>query len=617
MIIHGVYLCTRENYGTLLVYMWQLTPYTAPLLLVSVLTTAAAYMSWNKRPKEGATWFSVMIFSFGLWSLALAIVVSSTVLAVKQFFLSASILFPLVAAPSWFFFSLNYTGRRYLITPARALAILSLPVIVAPLFLTPNLHELVVTDPALTSSGGHAELTYTWGPVFWVIQVYALSLLVGGIYYLALKFKRSRNIYRKISFFLVLGGTSILAANVVSLSGISPFKHLMLVPFTISLSAVLTIAVVYSIRFAHLVPLDSLLSRFGGRFGSVVPLARDFVIEEIENGVIVLDEDDRIVDINSTAKQVVGHGERVVGKKIEEASGAERVLGDSLERGSQENWVETPEGERCYETTVTPLTYGGGNTAGKVILIHDITDRKEREEELDLLKDVMSRFLRHNIRNELNVVNGYAKMIADEVPDHQEELSQIIETTNKVVERSAKTRTIENVLDNTGREVDIDIVRYARKSVEKMERNYPEAEINLHAPEEAWVTVIGHSAKALENLIENGIEHNDSETPKVDVYVEIQDDAVAVRVRDNGPGIPKHEVGVLEEKKETSLKHGSGFGLWLINWITEKSGGELSFEVDDGGTTATLRLRKAEPPKETQEETETRRNQLTAASTED
>lgn len=573
--------------------MWQLTPYTLPLLFVSIITTAAAYMVWQKRPEPGTTWFSLVILSFAPWSLILAIGVSITTYEPKLLLISTSTMFPIIAAPCWFFFSLTYTGRHEQVTPTRAIAIFTVPALTIPLALTPGIHDLILANPGLDTSGPIRSLTYQWGPVFWVIQIYTLSLLTTGIYYLTLKVLRTRNIYRKISFFLVVGGLTIAAANLFSLTELNPFPHLMLIPLTITLSAIVIIATIYSMKFAHIIPVDSFLSRFGNRFGSVVPLARDFVIEEIENGVIILDENDRIVDINSTAKQILGDKSRVVGRKFQEVENTERILGSLENESGIENWVETPEGERCYETTVTPVTDDRGNNAGRVVLIHDITDRKEREEELDLLKDVMSRFLRHNIRNELNVVNGYAKMIADNVSGYDEEFERIIQTTNKVLERSAKTRTIENVLDNTGNRIEINVMNYVEKAVENVDARYPEAKITLHSPEEAYAKVIGHTATAVENLIENAIEHNDSKSPVVHIEVEITDEWIKIHVKDNGPGIPESEIEVLEEKEETSLRHGSGFGLWLINWITEKSGGELVFDVEDTGTTATMKLEKA------------------------
>ena len=72
-----------------------------------------------------------------------------------------------------------------------------------------------------------------------------------------------------------------------------------------------------------------------------------------------------------------------------------------------------------------------------------------------------------------------------------------------------------------------------------------------------------------------------------------------VRVADDGPGIPAAEVNVLERGYETPLEHGSGLGLWIVNWIVTESGGGISFDENDPrGSVVTLRF-EAESDAET------------------
>jgi sensor histidine kinase regulating citrate/malate metabolism len=55
-------------------------------------------------------------------------------------------------------------------------------------------------------------------------------------------------------------------------------------------------------------------------------------------------------------------------------------------------------------------------------------------------------------------------------------------------------------------------------------------------------------------------------------------------------GVRESEIAVLEEKQESKLQHGSGVGLWLVRWIAERSGGELSIAQTDEGSWVALRL---------------------------
>jgi signal transduction histidine kinase len=68
------------------------------------------------------------------------------------------------------------------------------------------------------------------------------------------------------------------------------------------------------------------------------------------------------------------------------------------------------------------------------------------------------------------------------------------------------------------------------------------------------------------------------------------DDRVTVRVEDDGPGIPDDELGVVTEGEETPLKHGSGLGLWIVQWGCRWLGPDPEFEVTEKGTTVRFRL---------------------------
>jgi signal transduction histidine kinase len=68
----------------------------------------------------------------------------------------------------------------------------------------------------------------------------------------------------------------------------------------------------------------------------------------------------------------------------------------------------------------------------------------------------------------------------------------------------------------------------------------------------------------------------------------------AITVTDDGPGIPADEIEVIQSGTQDKLNHGSGLGLWLINWVVDRSGGDLMFDINGmGGTTATVTLKRA------------------------
>jgi signal transduction histidine kinase len=108
----------------------------------------------------------------------------------------------------------------------------------------------------------------------------------------------------------------------------------------------------------------------------------------------------------------------------------------------------------------------------------------------------------------------------------------------------------------------------------------------------------------VENLVENAVEHSSTsppssstrenalehvDDPTVVVTATVGDDELCLTVEDDGPGIPPGELAPLESGGETSLEHGGGIGLWIVEWCVTSLGGSWSVETDDG-TTVTVRL---------------------------
>ncbi|MFC6767789.1 sensor histidine kinase [Natrinema soli] len=81
----------------------------------------------------------------------------------------------------------------------------------------------------------------------------------------------------------------------------------------------------------------------------------------------------------------------------------------------------------------------------------------------------------------------------------------------------------------------------------------------------------------VDNLLENAVQHTGSE-PIVEVSVTRDGEAVHLSVADDGPGIPPAEIDVVTGETDiTQLTHGSGLGLWLVNWMIDSYGGSVSF----------------------------------------
>ncbi|ELZ42277.1 multi-sensor signal transduction histidine kinase [Halorubrum saccharovorum DSM 1137] len=264
---------------------------------------------------------------------------------------------------------------------------------------------------------------------------------------------------------------------------------------------------------------------------------------------------------------------------------------------------KTADGRRDFLVRSIPYSLDDDQFAFAVYT--DITDQKERERYLQ----VLNRVLRHNLRNDMNVVMGLAAHLADQIDDPAliEHAERLRANAEDVAMLGEKAQELERVLG--GRERDtrvIDLVPRLRKAVAEQRTEHPDADIELDVPGELWANGSEDITRALEELIENAIEHADAEVPAVTIRAQSvpnESDWTEIRVRDNGPGIPDSEWAVVSGETDISqLNHGSGLGLWLARWIVESSGGEIRRDqTPTAGTTVVLRL-PGKPPAPSGEE---------------
>jgi PAS domain S-box-containing protein len=273
----------------------------------------------------------------------------------------------------------------------------------------------------------------------------------------------------------------------------------------------------------------------------------------------------------------------------EEYEKGTEVLLDIASGGAQARTIEsqfvTSSGESILtEVSLTPLTDDNGAYAGSVGVLRDITERRERERELELLKKVLTRVFRHNVRNELTVIQGHAELVRladdEELTDHGD---AIVESAQRLFDHSEKARLIEQVLETDSRD-EKNIAREARAAVTSLSWEHSDADIEVDLPEEVSAEAHPQIRNAIEELVENAIIHvPPAESPEITVWLDEGDRTVTLYVEDNAGGLADHELQVLQEGRETDLEHGSGVGLWLVRWLVEASGAELiAYQVDDG-----------------------------------
>jgi signal transduction histidine kinase len=239
--------------------------------------------------------------------------------------------------------------------------------------------------------------------------------------------------------------------------------------------------------------------------------------------------------------------------------------------------------DRLVEATIGTIVEDE-ELSGTVFTLRDMTDRHRRASEIDLLKQIFSRSLRHNIRNKASVIEGFATLLTEKLEGDRAEMAEaILRASNSLARTSQKVSDLDVIVNADFELVEHDLEALLRASIEQAREANAAATIEFDVPDRVTVEGIQDLDYAFENIIENALEHGAvGDNPTVRVHTAVSESTVTVTVSDDGPGIPDEEIAVLREEEETSLRHGSGLGLWLVAQVVERSGGSVSFDIDDG-----------------------------------
>jgi PAS domain S-box-containing protein len=342
------------------------------------------------------------------------------------------------------------------------------------------------------------------------------------------------------------------------------------------------------------------------------PQSQKSVLDSVADPVYVLDAENRFERVNEALVEYTGYeASDLVRRSIAEImpassfDNASTRLEEFVEAGETTGTFEmafiTEDGSRILaEAHVTVETDETGQYDGSVAVLRDIRERKHRERNLDLLKEVLARVFRHNVRNELMVVQGHAEHLRGAVDERlQNYPDKILDATDRLLGHSEKARQIEDVVE-ADEMAEIDLASGVKRAVANVREEYTDTDIEVSVPDSAVVEAHPKIGNAIEELITNAIEHAPAATTaSVDVWVDSRDGGQTLFVEDESGGLADHEIEILERGQESDLEHSSGVGLWLIRWLVEYSDAEmivhrtsegslmgLRFGVDSAGTDA-------------------------------
>jgi PAS domain S-box-containing protein len=549
------------------------------LLIIAVVATIVAWLAHRQRPKPGATWLAAMLVAVAWWTALYALELPIQAMATRRPFMKLQWLASLTIPVLWLLFALEYTGRDRYITHRSVATLLVVPAVLFGFVATFEHHTLVYQDPQIVEQGGTYVVDHVFGPLFYLGIGYAyLVVLVGSLLFVSLVFDRSPT-HRRQSLALLAAVLAPWLGNLVHVLEI-PMFALDPTPIAFTVTGVASYVALVELELFDAVPVPD-------------HIARDVVVEGMTDPVVVVDERNRVVDANSAASTVLGYdAAAALGR---DAARAIPGYPEALDGDHETVEIETGQGRRYFDVTVSAVTNSNDRRIARVVTMRDVTERTHDEQRLD----VLNRVLRHNLRNEMNIVAACAEELSGRVDDEDRELVETIrERANDVASLGDTARRIETLLEGAEEGAFEPLETMLERVLERGRSRYPTASFEIVWTTERCTVYCPRTIQpVLWSLFENAAAEENASvttfvTPETDGYV-------SVTVADDGPVIPKREREVLKSGTETPLDHTSGLGLWLAVWGVRSIGGTIDFESEaETGNAITLHVpcEVEEPP---------------------
>jgi diguanylate cyclase (GGDEF)-like protein len=383
----------------------ELLLYIFALFISCVFACFIALIAFHRRNKKGseAVAIACITLAMGIYSLGYAFELASSNLSSMIFWSRFQYAGISVIPALWIIIVIQFTGKSRWLTRPVVAALFIIPALTFVLHLTDSFHQLFYHAYGIDQNSPYLLLSFIPGPWYWVNAAYInLSLLTGNI--MLLHWWRTAPLYRSQTLLIILA-TLIPWIGFIAYLIVQPPWGLDLTPFTFALTGLI---VIWGLHRNQLFAL--------------IPIARDQVFDSMRDGVIVLDNDNRIVDFNPAAQLIIKKlSMQTIGmtfqKVLEDCPG----VFDQLSKVDDENSLQ----KRCkgtnyhYSVKSTQILSNKKKLLGQVIVLSDITNTVELVERLrqqanvDWLTGIFNR--RHFIylcKRELSLASQYKQPLA-------------------------------------------------------------------------------------------------------------------------------------------------------------------------------------------------------------
>ncbi|MDD4602951.1 MAG: histidine kinase N-terminal 7TM domain-containing protein [Bacteroidales bacterium] len=571
--------------------IWQITYITWIHFFTSIVSLQIVFIVYRMSQIRGRIPFLWMMALATFWSFLLVFESAAPTMEEKivlsRFEYFANMLTPLFFVK--FIFSYNLEKPNWVIRNFWILTII--PICTLILVFTNKYHQLIWSGFSWSPAGNNI-LIYHHGPFFYIAMSYSLLMIVFGNLQLISFITKRPSYYKPKAVFLISASLFPLFTGLIYTVGLSPVEGLDISPMGISLSGLIFYI---GISREHLF--------------DIVPAGHQLMIEKMNDGAIVLDKKNFIMDINPAAMKTFNIKEQIRGRKLEYALPliSEVINKDNNEGESVMEIDMEPLISIWVEIIINPLKDSRNKPLGSLLILHDITRRKQAElqlkkladelTEMSVMKDQLYSIIGHDLRSPFNAILGFAGLLSESYDDYSNEERKQFANNILVASRSAYN-LLENLLEwskiQLGRtpfspeELNLNLFVNEAFHLLRLSAQGKSIElINRVSPSQMILADKNMLSTILRNLVSNGIKF----TPRggrVEVFAEVYTEAIELIVSDNGIGMSNEmvdklfKIDSLVTTPGTSNEKGTGLGLILCRDFIEKHKGTIRVQSEPG-----------------------------------
>ncbi|MND37870.1 Adaptive-response sensory-kinase SasA [compost metagenome] len=563
----------------------QFNSYSVVLISSGLATFFISYLIF-KRLGGTVRWFSLLMFFIGLWAVTYGMELSCQTLPDMLFWINLEYIGIALLPASWIIFIINFIGKEQWLKWHTSLLIFLIPLITISLVWTNSLHHLHYASVSIDKNHSFPLLNIKPGIWYKCFTVYFYFLLAWGCFLLINRFKRADSIYKKQNSSILLGAFIPWIVNLLYLLGIRPNAYIDLTPYAF-------------IATGFLISIGLLKYRLF----DIIPIAREKVIGAMHDGLLILDQQDRVIDYNKNILRFLdlSPSPTIIGVKLSDLIPANETLIKLVSERSNCS-VEIQLGNNnkrsFFDVSITSLFQRDTIYSGVVLIFRDITILKndafklmEQSEQLSGLNQLKNRvftIISHDLRTPVRQLGDILNMTIkgmisdDELNMLLPELAKSVNQTSNVLDNLLFWSKTQMEGEHTDPEV-LDLHQKVLKEIAFLSARSEEKKVTIECKLEPETTVYADKEMTrliIRNLLDNALKFSNPENIIVVRARKTDEKQVEVCVEDSGTGIRADLLSKLFCPNSFSMpgtnnEQGTGLGLLICKDFVEKNYGKI------------------------------------------